>query len=430
MIAAVPSASSQARSQRDLAGGGGGLLSSSFRARLAAAPARRGRARWRPTRRSALRRRACQHRDVGGERGQPVALGCAGRGVDQQRRADLDRRCGAVVFAAHGTYSVSPAPGLDQARPSAARRRRFGRPPTIGARSTSVTPSPETAETSVGVLAGGALQRRDLASCARPASQGVDLASARGSRACRPGPRHRRPARRGRSCRPRPDRPGWPSTRWISTRRALDVAEEPNAEPGALRGALDQARNVGQHEFARDRQVDDAEVGRQGGERIVGDLRLGGAETAARKVDLPALGRPTRPTSAISFSRSQMLSAPRRRGRDWRGAGAWLIGPLKWALPKPPLPPASSRSACRPGRGRRSASRLSSSSTCGADRHLQHDVLAVGAVAVAAHAVAAGLGLEVLLVADSRSGCSARRPPRSRRRRRGRRRRRPDRRTR
>ena len=34
-----------------------------------------------------------------------------------------------------------------------------------------------------------------------------------------------------------------------------------------------------------------------------------------------------------------------------------------------------------------------------ADRHLQHDVGAVGAGAVLAHAVAAGLGLEVLLVA-------------------------------
>ena len=34
-----------------------------------------------------------------------------------------------------------------------------------------------------------------------------------------------------------------------------------------------------------------------------------------------------------------------------------------------------------------------------ADRHFQHRVLAVGAVAVLAHAVAAALGLEVLLVA-------------------------------
>ena len=35
----------------------------------------------------------------------------------------------------------------------------------------------------------------------------------------------------------------------------------------------------------------------------------------------------------------------------------------------------------------------------GADRHLQHDVVGIGAGAQAAHAVAAGRGLEMLLVA-------------------------------
>ena len=34
---------------------------------------------------------------------------------------------------------------------------------------------------------------------------------------------------------------------------ALDMAEEAVAEAGALMGALDQARNVGEHEFARRR---------------------------------------------------------------------------------------------------------------------------------------------------------------------------------
>ena len=67
------------------------------------------------------------------------------------------------------------------------------------------------------------------------------------------------------------------------------------------------------------------------------------AETAARNVDLPAFGRPTRPTSAISFSRSQTSrSSPARPGLACRGAR--LTGPLKRVLPKPPLPPAASRS--------------------------------------------------------------------------------------
>ena len=42
-----------------------------------------------------------------------------------------------------------------------------------------------------------------------------------------------------------------------------------------------------------------------------------------------------------------------------------------------------------------------------ADRHLQHDVVAAGAVAVLAHAVAAALGLEVLRVAVVDQGVEA-----------------------
>ncbi len=54
---------------------------------------------------------------------------------------------------------------------------------------------------------------------------------------------------------------------------ALDMAEEAVAEAGAFMRALDQAGNVGQHEFALvDR--DDAELGMQRGEGIVGDLGL------------------------------------------------------------------------------------------------------------------------------------------------------------
>ena len=102
---------------------------------------------------------------------------------------------------------------------------------------------------------------------------------------------------------------------------------------------------------------------------------------------MPAFGRPTRPASAISFSRSQIQrSSPGWPGLAWRGA--WLVEDLKCALPKPPLPPLAS------------STRWPSSVEVGdqrllvlvehlrADRHLQHDVLAVGAVAVAAHAVA------------------------------------------
>ena len=56
---------------------------------------------------------------------------------------------------------------------------------------------------------------------------------------------------------------------------ALDMAEEAVPEAGALVGALDQAGNVGEHEFAARRAPDDAELGRERGERIIGDLGLG-----------------------------------------------------------------------------------------------------------------------------------------------------------
>ena len=57
---------------------------------------------------------------------------------------------------------------------------------------------------------------------------------------------------------------------------ALDMAEEAVAEARAFVRALDQAGNVGEHEVdAAD--AHDAEVGVERGERIIGDLRLGGA---------------------------------------------------------------------------------------------------------------------------------------------------------
>ena len=58
---------------------------------------------------------------------------------------------------------------------------------------------------------------------------------------------------------------------------AFGVAEEAVAEADAFMRAFDQAGQIGEHEFAL---VDahDAELRMQRGERIVGDLRLGGAD--------------------------------------------------------------------------------------------------------------------------------------------------------
>jgi len=96
---------------------------------------------------------------------------------------------------------------------------------------------------------------------------------------------------------------------------ALDMAEEAVAKAGALMRALDQAGDVGDDEF------------------------FGCApETTDKNVDLPAFGMPTRPTSAISFRRSQtQRPSPGQPLSAWRGAR--LVEVLKRALPKPPSPP-------------------------------------------------------------------------------------------
>ena len=72
---------------------------------------------------------------------------------------------------------------------------------------------------------------------------------------------------------------------------------------------------------------------------------------------------------------------------------------LKCALPKPPLPPARDRDALANFGQIRDQGLAVLFVDLGADGHLQGDVLAVGAGAVLAHAVAAALCLEVLLIA-------------------------------
>src|SRR5437879_2039552 len=59
---------------------------------------------------------------------------------------------------------------------------------------------------------------------------------------------------------------------------------------------------------------------------------------AASRDDLPALGAPTRPASAISLSSRRRSRASPLRPRSAK-SGACLIELLKWMLPRPPAPP-------------------------------------------------------------------------------------------
>jgi hypothetical protein len=106
--------------------------------------------------------------------------------------------------------------------------------------------------------------------------------------------------------------------------RALDMAQEPVANADALMRALDEARDIGNDEFAA---IDggNAEVRRQRGERIVGDLWLGGGD-AGEKRRFARIGQSDDP--GVRDERSQITrSAPSRPGLAWRGA--WFTGPLK-----------------------------------------------------------------------------------------------------
>ena len=101
--------------------------------------------------------------------------------------------------------------------------------------------------------------------------------------------------------------------------RALDVREEVVAEPGAGRGALDQPRDVGQHELAV-LGVDRPEHRLQRRERIRGDLRLRPRHpgqqrrlAGVRQPDEPDVGQQLQLQLDLALlARQPLLGQPRR----------------------------------------------------------------------------------------------------------------------
>ena len=133
----------------------------------------------------------------------------------------------------------------------------------------------------------------------------------------------------------------------------------------------------------------------------------------AISVDLPAFGKPTRPTSASSFSsRRRYFLRPRSPGCTLRGAR--LVDVAKRALPVPPRPPFAT-STRWPSFGEIGEQPHGSSGVAGflvderADRHGELEVLAVVAGAVRALAVLAAFGVELGMeaVVDERVGVRA-----------------------
>lgn len=130
------------------------------------------------------------------------------------------------------------------------------------------------------------------------------------------------------------------------------------------------------------------------------------AEAAASSVDLPALGRPTRPTSAISFSLSQIV----------RSSPAWpWIGPARRLVHRALEAGVAEAAVAALGQAHAHAQLVEIGQQglavliehLGAGRDLQHHLVAIAAMTVAPHAVMAGPGLEVLLVAEVDQGVQA-----------------------
>src|SRR5262249_34664877 len=177
---------------------------------------------------------------------------------------------------------------------------------------------------------------------------------------------------------------------------ALDVTEETVAEPRAFMRTLDQARNIGEDEFAAV-DLDHAELGMQRRERVVGDLRLG----RAHRCEEGRLARVGQPDNAGVCNQLQaqpdreLLARLARIGMARRTVGRTLeMGVAEAALAA--------------ARDHRPLSHIGKVREQGlavllvdlrAGRHLEHDIVAARAVAVLAHAAAAVLGLEMLLVA-------------------------------
>ena len=177
---------------------------------------------------------------------------------------------------------------------------------------------------------------------------------------------------------------------------ALDMAEKAVAQPGAFVRALDQAGDVGEHEFASvDR--DDAELRMQRRERIVRDLRLGRAHRGEqsgfariRQPDQAGVGDQleAQPERALLARQSRIGVARRAIGRR-----------LEMRVAEAAIAALGQHDALSDLREIGEQRLIVLIENLRSDRHLEDNVGAVRAGAVLAHAVAAGLRLEVLLVA-------------------------------
>ncbi len=178
--------------------------------------------------------------------------------------------------------------------------------------------------------------------------------------------------------------------------RALDMAEEAVAKADAFARPFDQARNIGNDKLAAI-HARNAQIGMQRGERIIGNLRLGRCH-ACEESGLSGIGQAdqtgignqfqAQPDGALDAFLSGIGAARRTvgRGREMQVAETAIAA----------LGETIALADFRNVADQRFVVFLEN---LRADRHLEDHVVAFAAGHVAAHAVHAGLGPEMLLVA-------------------------------
>ncbi len=185
-------------------------------------------------------------------------------------------------------------------------------------------------------------------------------------------------------------------------RAALDVAQELQAQPLALAGAGDQPGDVG-HGEPHVTGLHDAEVGHEGGERVVGDLGAG-RRHRCHEAGLAGAGvaheRDVGERLELEHDVAGVarLTEQREAGRLAPGRGQRRVAEATAAAARQHEARARAHEVGEHLAVRRLHDR--------AVRHGQHDVLAVGAVAVRALAglAAGGLAVRAVVVVEQRGG--------------------------
>src|SRR5690242_12202522 len=180
-------------------------------------------------------------------------------------------------------------------------------------------------------------------------------------------------------------------------RAALHMAEKARAETGAVMGALDETRQIGDDEFLAV-DADHAELRGEGGERVIGDLRPGAADrgkeggfAGIRQPDQRHVGDQleAQPDPAL-------LAGPTRIGTARRLVGRALVMGVAEAA----IAAAGDDDALAGLRQIGQKDGLVLAKNLRADGGLDDQVLASGAAAVLPHAVAPAPRLEMLPVAE------------------------------